>query len=72
MREHLILTACFFTLFLPSTHGVLLSRDHFVMELVELLTGLARVLFLLLLLELFKELLICFELQISNHFILHP
>ena len=45
---------------------------NFLVEAVKFLLVLTRMLFLLLLLKLFEELLVCFKLKTGDHFILHP
>ena len=67
----LILASSFGPLLLPPLQTFFLAVEDFLVELVKLFSSVATVLLLLLLLQLFHQFLVGFELKISDHFVLH-
>ena len=71
MGEHLVLPTGLGPLLLPSLHALSLPVEHLLVQIVQFVSRLFAVFLLLLLLQLFKELLVGFKLEIGDHFVLH-
>ena len=72
MVEHLVLPTSLLTCFFPTPNTVLLTLENLLLEHVKFLTRSFRMFFLLLLLHLLQHFLVCLQLKIRDHLVLHP